>query len=102
MNDKENLKLYSKSAAAAALGIGKAKLNLLIEEGKIGFIPIKNRIFISHSEIMRFITDSTQRNPQNASPCNIYDFIDFKISASPKRKKFNSNELFEQLIKEAA
>jgi hypothetical protein len=56
----ENQKLLlSKDKARKLLGIGSAKLQALINEGKIKVIALGKRFYISQHEINRFINDNT-------------------------------------------
>lgn len=62
-NEHSELRLLSKSAAAAKLGIGKSTLNKLIEEGRIKVTYISNRIRIPLKELHRFLDDNSLSMP---------------------------------------
>jgi excisionase family DNA binding protein len=55
------VRLLSRVEAAKALGVGKANVSDLINEGRIGFIFIGKRIFIPFKEIQNFIDTNTTR-----------------------------------------
>jgi len=57
--DTTEFKLLSKSKAALLLGIGVEKLNKLINEGRIGFIQITDRIMIPMQQIKLFLSENT-------------------------------------------
>lgn len=57
--EHSELRLLSKSAAAAKLGIGKSTLNKLIEEGRIKVTYVCNRIRIPMKELHRFLDENS-------------------------------------------
>lgn len=59
MEANNQLKLYSISAAAKSLAIGKDTLYRLVAEGKIGFIEMGKRKKISFNELVRFQSENT-------------------------------------------
>lgn len=58
-NNQSDLRLLSKSAAAAKLGIGKSTLNKLIENGIIKVVFIYGKIKIPIKELNRFLDENT-------------------------------------------
>ncbi len=63
MSENDLIKLLSINSAASKLGLGKDSVYRLVETGKLGYIQIGKRKKISYQEIIRFITESTERNP---------------------------------------
>ena len=59
------IKLYSISAAARALGLGKDAMYKLIADGIIGFIELGKRKKIPYQELVRFQNDSIKKLPLN-------------------------------------
>jgi len=68
--ETSQLKLFSISAAAKALTIGKDRMNRLIEEGKIGYIEMGKRRKIPRQELVRFQNENTI---QKCMPKTKYD-----------------------------
>ena len=58
--ENSEIALLSISKAAKELHIGKDRIYKLLNEGRLGWVPMGNKRFIPYSEIIRFIKDSTQ------------------------------------------
>ncbi len=59
--EMNQLKLYSLSEAATAMGIGRDTLRRLLTEGRIGYILVGNSKRIAHQELVRFQSENTIR-----------------------------------------
>jgi hypothetical protein len=59
MEENNELKLYSLSAAAKKMCISRETLRSLLTYGKIGYIPIGKSKKLSHQEILRFQKENT-------------------------------------------
>ena len=57
--ETNRLKLYSISAAAKTLSLGKDRMYRLVEEGKIGYIEMGKRRKIPYQELVRFQNENT-------------------------------------------
>jgi excisionase family DNA binding protein len=93
-NEMAELRLVSKSEAAKLLGIGKDKLNELLETGKIRFLFFDYRIRIPLREINKFIEDNLTSMSSDNNTGKII------IDSTPIQDKsdFNSQDYFNQLI----
>ncbi|MBU1101945.1 MAG: helix-turn-helix domain-containing protein [Bacteroidetes bacterium] len=103
MNENENLKLLSKSAAATKLGIGRTTLTKLINLGTIRVTAINGNVKISVKELIRFLD-------KNTFPLSELDTITKKLpvyrlkQSSPQDKtrlqltsKISANNIFNHL-----
>jgi len=86
-NNFKELKLFSRSEASKALTIGKERLNDLIENGRLGYLMLGDRIVIPYREIERYINENTLRFEQNKTNKESND-IDLS-SVRPNHKKHN-------------
>ena len=59
--EMNQLKLYSLSEVATAMGIGRDTLRSLLSEGRIGYILVGNSKRIAHQELIRFQSENTIR-----------------------------------------
>ncbi len=67
MKDVDNeLKLYSISAAAKLMSIGRDTLKSLIAQGEIGYLQIGKRKKISYAELVRYQLETTKNNKSTA------------------------------------
>ena len=100
--EKEQLKLYSLSEAATAMGIGRDSLRTLISEGRIGYISVGKSKRIPHQELVRFQIDNTLRKiePTTTNTKNNTDIIK-KINSkvSTGKPNFNSKGLLDNILR---
>ncbi len=103
MSDKEEqLKLYSLSEAASAMGIGRDSLRELISQGKIGYIVVGKSKRISYQELIRFQLDNTIRKmmPTEINKNFKPDMIkQNKLKDCSKRRRFESKELLDEILR---
>jgi excisionase family DNA binding protein len=103
MSDKEEqLKLYSLSEAASAMGIGRDSLRELISQGKIGYIVVGKSKRISYQELIRFQLDNTIRKmmPTEINKNFKPDMIkQNKLNDCSKRRRFESKELLDEILR---
>jgi excisionase family DNA binding protein len=92
-----NLHLYSLAQAAKLLGIGRDTLQRLIDAGKIGIIQTLKRKKIAHSELERFIKESTVLEQHSSEYSSGVERI---LSNPIKNKEVDSNKIFDSLRKE--
>ena len=100
--EKEQLKLYSLSEAATAMGIGRDSLRTLISAGRIGYISIGKSKRIPHQELVRFQTDNTLRKikPTTTNTGNNSDIIkQINSKVSTGKPNFNSKELLDKILR---
>jgi excisionase family DNA binding protein len=93
--DQNKLKLITKTKAAELLGIGKEKLNSILESGKIKCIIVDGKIRIPYSELDRYINDNLVAIGETSVSTKI------KIDAVPKSKyksDFDSTNYFQSLL----
>ena len=88
------LRLVSKSEAAKLLGIGKQKLNDLLETGKIRFLYFDQRIRIPIREIDRFIDENLTNLKKNKENTKII------LGTSPNKiiQDFDSTQYLNNLL----
>jgi excisionase family DNA binding protein len=95
-----NLHLYSLAQAAKLLGLGRDTLLKLIAQGKIGLIKISKQKKISHSELERFVADSSVRETtyteKNFTDKDVENFI----NKTKPRRESNNDLIFNSLLKE--
>ena len=65
--NQNQLKLYSLSEAATAMGIGRDTLRSLLSEGRIGYILVGNSKRIAHQELIRFQSENTIREVETST-----------------------------------
>ena len=102
MEKNDELKLYSISAAASKMGISRDTVRDLINTGKLGFIPLRNRKKISHREIVKFQKENTvfesSENSNKALTIN-----EIKSFLSPIKqgstKSFSSKSILDNIIR---
>jgi excisionase family DNA binding protein len=102
MEENNELKLYSISAAASNMGISRDTVRELINKGKIGFIPIGNRKKIPHREIVKFQKDSIViENPKNSNKTLSANEIKAFLSPMKKgsTKSFSSKSILDNIIR---
>jgi excisionase family DNA binding protein len=100
MEENNELKLYSITAAAKKLSIRKETLLDLIERGKIGVNDgLGNRRKISHLELIRYIKSSTVYiNPDNNKKSSNIDSIVKKYKYAKQEKPMDEiNKIFNKL-----
>jgi excisionase family DNA binding protein len=98
--NNNNLQLYSVAQAAKLLHIGRDTLHKLIAQGKIGVIKISKHKKISHSELERFIAESSVREITN-SEINITDKnVQQFINKTKTTRESNNDLIFNSLMKE--
>ncbi|MBL1215421.1 MAG: helix-turn-helix domain-containing protein [Ignavibacteriae bacterium] len=86
MEENNELKLYSISAAAKELTIRKVALINLIETGKIGVIELGKRRKVPHLELIQFIKSNTIKlNPK-------FKTYSKGIESIVKKHKHSSND----------
>ncbi len=85
MEENNELKLYSISAAAKELSIRKDTLINLIETGKIGVIELGKRRKVPHLELIQFIKSNTAKVNPKVKTCSK------GIESIIKKHKFASN-----------
>lgn len=106
MRDTFKYRLLSRNQVANMLGIGKHKLHLLINEGKIEYLIIGGAIYIAEQALIKFIEMNSQCGPLPValSDTNGFDFCEFY--SSPNQKKITSNsscnaaDIIEELLQE--
>lgn len=97
MEQNNELKLYSISAAAKELSIRKEVLMNLIENGKIGIIKIGERNKISHIEIIKYIkTNTIALNPQAKNISSITSIIKKHKYSKQENTLDEINEIFKK------
>jgi len=96
------LKLYSLSEAATAMGIGRDTLRSLMSEGRIGYILVGNSKRIAHQELIRFQSENTIREVepvQNKSVSNQDLQKMFKRKEHKAKPTFDSKQLLKKIIR---
>ena len=100
--EKEQLKLYSLSEAATAMGIGRDSLRTLISVGRIGYISIGNSKRIPHQELVRFQSENTVRDiePVKNKLVSDQDLQKmFKTKDHKAKPTFDSKQLLKKIIR---
>ena len=100
--DSNQLKLYSLSEAAAAMGIGRDTLRSLISEGKIGYMLVGRSKRIAHQELIRFQSENTLREIEPVKSKLISDPDLEKMFSSKNQKvkpSFDSRQLLKKIIR---
>lgn len=93
------LRLYSISQASKELGISRATLHSLINEGRIGVIKISKRTRISHTELQRFLSENTILKENFKQVDDLEEFMSARSGRGDKREIINK-ELFTQILNE--
>jgi len=99
---ENQLKLYSLSEAAAAMGIGRDTLRSLLAEGKIGYILLGRSKRIAHQELIRFQSEFTIREIESVKSKLISDPDLEKVFKSRNQKikpTFDSKQLLKKIIR---
>jgi len=99
---ENQLKLYSLSEAAAAMGIGRDTLRSLLAEGKIGYILVGRSKRIAHPELIRFQSENTIREvePVQSKSVSNQDLQKmFKRKEHTAKPTFDRKQLLKQVIK---
>lgn len=102
MEENNELKLYSISAAALNMGISRDTIRELINKGKIGYIPIGNRKKIPHREIVKFQKESiVVENSENSNKTLSDDEIKAFLTPIKKgsTKSFSSKSILDNIIR---
>jgi len=103
VSDKPNqLKLYSLSEAATAMGIGRDTLRSLLSEGRIGYILVGNSKRIAHQELIRFQSENTIREvaPVQSKSVSNQDLQKmFKRKEHKVKPTFDSKQLLKKIIR---
>jgi excisionase family DNA binding protein len=99
--EKYELKLFSIAKTASLLQIGKDTLKNLIDEGKIGVIPVGKRRKIPYMEIIRFQKDSIMTGIKDRAPI-MSDLEVRNILSNPFRinKSLGGSEILDKLMLE--
>ena len=99
MEENNELKLYSISAAALNMGISRDTVRELINKGKIGYIPIGNCKKIPHREIVKFQKESIVVENLNKTLSD--DEIKALLSPIKKgsTKSFSSKSILDNIIR---
>jgi excisionase family DNA binding protein len=100
MEATNQLKLYSISAAAKSLSLGKDAVYKLVADGKIGYVEIGKRKKIPYSELVRFQTENVIRQPEVKkepvmSKREIEKFFNLNNTRKPE---LNGKEILELII----
>ena len=97
------LRLYSLSEAATAMGIGRDTLRSLLSEGRIGYILVGRSKRIAHQELIRFQSESTVRETEPVKSKLVSDQDLKKMFDSKNLKKvkptFDSKQLLKKIIR---
>lgn len=88
--EKINLQLYTRNEAAKALSISKKSLSVLVEEGVIGILMIKNQIYIPYQELISFINSNTVK----LSKLQEYEVLELDQLPKQKNKTLFDSEQF--------
>jgi len=101
MEATNQLKLYSISAAAKVLAVGKDALYRLVADGKIGFIEIGKRKKIPFNELVRFQNENVKRLPtQNKDSIITKNEIERFFNINRTRKSsLNGKEILTAIMK---
>ena len=100
--NQNQLKLYSLSEAATAMGIGRDTLRSLLSEGRIGYILVGNSKRIAHQELVRFQSENTIREvePVQSKSVSNQDLQKMFKSKNQKLKPtFDSKQLLKKIIR---
>ena len=101
-NEPNQLKLYSLSEAATAMGIGRDTLRSLLSEGRIGYILVGNSKRIAHQELIRFQSESTirEKEPVKSKLVSESDLQKMFKSKNQKLKPtIDSKQLLKKIIR---
>ena len=101
MEALNHLELYSISAAAKVLVLGKDALYRLVADGKIGYIEIGKRKKIPYQELVRFQNDNVMRLPvANAERIISKREIDKFLNINRNQKSsLNGTEILKSIMK---
>ena len=100
--NQNQLKLYSLSEAATAMGIGRDTLRSLLAEGRIGYILVGNSKRIAHQELIRFQSENTIREvePVQSKLISNQDLQKmFKRKEHTAKPTFDSKQLLKKIIR---
>ena len=101
MEASTQLQMYSISAAAKVLHLGKDTVYSLIAAGKIGYISIGKRKKIPYQELVRFQSDTVKRLPeQNCTSLMTKPELEKFFNISRTRKpSLNGKEILKSLMR---
>lgn len=91
MEASNQLQLYSINAAAKVLHLGKDAVYKLVDEGRLGYIPIGKRKKIPYEELVRFqsedvIRDASRPNGKLMSNIEVDRFFNSRPRVMRKSK----------------
>jgi excisionase family DNA binding protein len=101
MEATNQLKLYSISAAAKVLALGKDTLYRLVADGKVGFIEIGKRKKIPFNELVRFQHDNIKRKSE-VHPSSLItkdEVIKFFNINHTQKKSLSGHEILQSIMR---
>jgi excisionase family DNA binding protein len=101
MEVTNQLQLYSISAAARVLHIGKDTMYKLVADGKIGFIAIGRRKKIPYQELVRFQNETITRTPITPTGPSMSrkEIDDFLHKGKGHKRSLNGHEILKSIMR---